>query len=203
MTFPTRDEPELKRLLQGVLDQAPHDIIRSDTWLFVYGSMLEDPPFEAAERRIAVLEGYHRSFCLSDPMLRGTEDKPGLTLGLAPGGRCVGLAWRLSCENARDCISAFWSAEMALPLYQAVWQDVIVEGLGSTPALFLIVDPSSPLLQPELSEADVAKRIAACAGCKGSNIDYLIDAAEGLERAGVPDRALEALVQLVRNEASN
>ena len=64
-------------------------------WVFGYGSLLWNPGFEAQERVIATLPGYHRSFCMRSIHHRGTEDEPGLVLGARCGCRapqCHGVA---------------------------------------------------------------------------------------------------------------
>src|ERR687898_152888 len=54
-------EAELAASLDGVLRGA--DLARS-LWLFAYGSLIWNPAFQFAERRIATIYGYHRRFCL-------------------------------------------------------------------------------------------------------------------------------------------
>ena len=56
-------------------------------WVFGYGSLIWDPGFPVAERRIATLDGWHRSFCMRSIHHRGTVESPGLVLALdrAPG----------------------------------------------------------------------------------------------------------------------
>ncbi|WP_229257382.1 gamma-glutamylcyclotransferase [Duganella callida] len=51
------------------------------------------------ERRIARVDGWHRSFCLSITALRATAESPGLMLALARGGCCHGAAYRLAEED--------------------------------------------------------------------------------------------------------
>lgn len=185
-------------LLTDALAAAPHDIDREDSWLFVYGSMLETPPFKAADRRVAVMDGLARGFCLADPLLRGTEAQPGLTLGLEAGPRCVGLAWRLSHQSARQDVAAFWHGEMELPLYLAQWRTIVLGAAGQVPALVLVADPAGPLFEHALAPEAIVTRIATCAGSKGSNADYLFEAADGLARAGIPDPDLERLRMAVK-----
>lgn len=51
-------------------------------WVFGYGSLLWNPGFAVAERRLASLEQYQRSFCMHSIHHRGTEETPGLVLAL-------------------------------------------------------------------------------------------------------------------------
>lgn len=67
-------------------------------WVFGYGSLIWHPGFPVAERRIARLTGWHRSFCMRSIHHRGTEEAPGLVLALdrAEGAVCDGVAFRVS-----------------------------------------------------------------------------------------------------------
>ena len=49
------------RMLEGVGAQ-------EDIWIFGYGSLMWNPAFHYAERRLGLIYGWHRSFCLWTPM---------------------------------------------------------------------------------------------------------------------------------------
>jgi len=57
------------------------------------------PDFAFAEARLARLYGYHRALCIYSIRGRGTEDKPGLVLGLDRGGSCLGRAYRVKAAD--------------------------------------------------------------------------------------------------------
>jgi cation transport protein ChaC len=67
-----------------------------DRWVFGYGSLMWRPGFPFAERRGAALHGRRRAFCIYSVHHRGTYERPGLVLGLAPGGACRGAAYRVA-----------------------------------------------------------------------------------------------------------
>ena len=67
----------------------------SDLWVFAYGSLMWNPEFPVAERRIGTVRGFHRRFCLLQRRFRGTPDRPGFVLALDRGGLCRGVAFRL------------------------------------------------------------------------------------------------------------
>ncbi|HLQ86740.1 MAG TPA: gamma-glutamylcyclotransferase [Salinisphaeraceae bacterium] len=60
-------------------------------WLFGYGSLLWNPCVPVAQWEIGRIHGYHRDFRIRLDHGRGSPDAPGLMLGLAPGGSCVGM----------------------------------------------------------------------------------------------------------------
>src|SRR5439155_25217380 len=86
-------------------------------WLFAYGSLMWNPEMPFAERRPALLRGYHRSFCLYSRDYRGTPEQPGLVLGLDRGGACRGIVYRLPEERLGAAIDRVWAREMAGQVY--------------------------------------------------------------------------------------
>jgi cation transport protein ChaC len=77
-------------------------------WVFGYGSLIWDPGFPVAERRIATLKDWHRSFCMRSIHHRGTVESPGLVLALdrAPGAACAGVAFRVEAGAEAATIAA-------------------------------------------------------------------------------------------------
>ena len=67
-------------------------------WVFAYGSLIWDPGFPVAERAVARLHGWHRSFCMRSIHHRGSAAQPGLVLALdrAQGAWCDGVAFRVA-----------------------------------------------------------------------------------------------------------
>ena len=67
-----------------------------ERWVFGYGSLMWRPGFDYVERQSATLYGRRRAFCIYSVHHRGTYERPGLVLGLAPGGSVRGAAYRVS-----------------------------------------------------------------------------------------------------------
>lgn len=192
-----RTQAELESSLERALAAAPHDPTRSDSWLLVYGSMLAEPPFSPKDRRPAILEGWERAFCLADPKMRGTPQRPGISLGLVPGQRCQGLAYRLSAPTVREDLWRVWQREMAQPFYIPCWLPAWTP-LGPVTALTFCTALDSPLYEPALSEAALLERLATCEGESGSNAEYLETTVRQLAEAGIPDAGLARLSERVR-----
>ena len=76
-------EAELQASLSNTLQQQQPD---SDVWLFAYGSLIWNPVFTFVERRMGMIYGFHRRFCLWVPAGRGTPENPGL-VGSYPAAR--------------------------------------------------------------------------------------------------------------------
>ncbi|MGY2491814.1 gamma-glutamylcyclotransferase [Cupriavidus sp. CP313] len=61
----------------------------SDVCVFAAGSLIWNPGFSYAQRRVATLEGWRRSFCLRLIAGRATPEAPGRMLALEPGCMAV------------------------------------------------------------------------------------------------------------------
>lgn len=170
-----------------------------DLWVFGYGSLLWDPGFAPAERRLARLEGWHRSFCMLSVHHRGTEAEPGLVLALdaAPGAVCRGAGLRVAAGEeeavmamlrARELVSSAY-VERALPV-------TLSDGRVVTAATY-VIDPGHRQycrLDPETQ----ARMIARASGGRGRNRDYLYATAAHLAEEGMGDADLDWLVGRVR-----
>ncbi|MFC1457717.1 gamma-glutamylcyclotransferase [Microvirga arabica] len=163
-----------------------------DVWLFVYGVLAADPPFAYQDRAKATLPGFRRSFCLHDPFNRGTEQAPGLVLGLEPGEGCDGLAYRIAAKDLREGLSAVWRQEMRFPCYEPIWRQASLPD-GSRTILTFDANRNGPFYRPEPDEAQAAAIIAARAGPAGTNRAYLDETIRAFRAAGVVDPYLDGV----------
>ncbi|MYB35542.1 MAG: gamma-glutamylcyclotransferase, partial [Gammaproteobacteria bacterium] len=60
----------------------------SNLWVFGYGSLMWKPGFRYLDCGPARLYGFSRRLCLWSIHYRGTPERPGLVVGLIPGGSC-------------------------------------------------------------------------------------------------------------------
>jgi cation transport protein ChaC len=97
-----RTDPEIAADLAAALARHPPD---QDVWLFGYGSLMWNPAIEFAERRGAVVRGWHRRFCLWLHAGRGSPDNPGLMLALDRGGSCAGVLFDPGGAGARGAFA--------------------------------------------------------------------------------------------------
>ena len=166
-------------------------------WVFAYGSLMWNPTIHHAERRVARVEGWHRSFCLSTPIGRGTPENPGLVLALDEGGHCDGVALRLEEPHLSDELSLLWRREMLTGAYRPVWvplRDLRGQVFGH--GIAFVIDPAGPQCV-RLGEAETVRRLATARGQIGSSADYLFRTQEGLEALELSDPAIKRLVGLV------
>jgi cation transport protein ChaC len=173
--------------------RAPGDVrAGGDAWVFGYGSLMWNPAITYQESRLATLFGYHRDFCLWTPVGRGTPDCPGLVLGLARGGACKGVAYRIKGTDVAEELAVLWRREMISDGYLPRWL-TLRTAEGPIPALAFVVNPAADRYAGGLSDDDKARHIARAAGDLGSSRDYLLSTVAHLDDIGVHDRRLHHL----------
>lgn len=167
-------------------------------WVFGYGSLIWDPGFPVAERRIARLTGWHRSFCMRSIHHRGTPDAPGLVLALdrAAGAACTGVAFRAAPGEEARTLAALRERELVSSAYLEEVLTVETEG-GALEALTYVIDPDH-VQYCHLGLDEQARIIAGATGGRGLNRDYLWATAAHLAELGIGDPDLEWLAAEVR-----
>jgi cation transport protein ChaC len=168
-------------------------------WVFGYGSLIWNPGFPVAERRIGQVTGWHRSFCMRSIHHRGTVENPGLVLALdrAEGASCTGVAFRVAEGSERATIDALRERELVSSAYLEMQLEVRTPE-GMLDALAYVIDPEHvQYCHLELDEQ--ARIIAKATGGRGANRDYLWSTATHLAELGIADPDLEWLALRVRD----
>ena len=170
-----------------------------EIWVFAYGSLIWNVPFEVAERRVGVVRGWHRSFSFGwIRRWRGTPEDPGLMLVLDEGGECEGVAYRLPAESAGAGLLELFRREMRTRRdgMGPVWMDVETPD-GPVRAIAYVVDRGGEMYVGGLSDEATADVLAVAAGSIGSMADYLYQTVKGLEDIGIHDPHLWRMQELV------
>jgi len=177
---------------------APSDA--GDLWVFAYGSLMWHPGFEFAERAPARLSGYHRAFCVFSHRYRGTKDRPGLVLGLRPGGCCRGVAYRVA-RAARPAVMAYLTErEMLGKVYRERFLPVTLEDGRRVAALAYVVDRAHPNYAGRLTAARTAQMLAEAKGERGASLDYLVNTVRHLEALGIENGPMHKLLALIERK---
>ncbi|MCU0829304.1 MAG: gamma-glutamylcyclotransferase [Tabrizicola sp.] len=167
-------------------------------WVFGYGSLIWDPGFPVAERRIGRVTGWHRSFCMRSIHHRGTPEAPGLVLALdrAEGGSCQGVAFRVAVGAEAATIAALRERELVSSAYLETQLTVATEA-GRVEALTYVIDPDH-VQYCHLDPEEQARIIARASGGRGANRDYLWSTTAHLAELGIADPDLDWLAERVR-----
>jgi cation transport protein ChaC len=169
-------------------------------WVFGYGSLIWHPGFPVAERQVARLTGWHRSFCMRSIHHRGTVTAPGLVLALdaAEGASCDGVAFRVEPGAEAETLAALRERELISSAYLERTLPVTLSGGGQVQALAYVIDPDHVQYCGGLALEEQAQIIAHAAGGRGPNRDYLFSTASHLADLGIADADLEWLAARVR-----
>lgn len=169
-------------------------------WVFGYASLMWNPGFPVAERALATLIGFHRSFCMSSIHHRGTVENPGLVLALDPSAdaRCTGLALRV--EDGAEATTIDYLREREL-ISSAYVERLLPVGLANgtqVNALAYVVDTTHEQYVAHLSLQEQAEIIAHAVGGRGPNTEYLWNTVAHLAELGIEDPDLRWLSDRVR-----
>lgn len=199
VSLPMLSDEELERSWTETLAQNPDP--SGDIWIFGYGSLIWNPAFHHVERRIARLHGYHRRFCLWTQLGRGSIERPGMMLGLEPGGSCVGAAFRIAAAAVREEIEIVWRREMFSGAYRPRWVR-LATGEGPVNAATFLINPAHPRYAGRPPEAEVVAALAHAEGPLGTTRAYLDNTLAHLAECGIRDRPLARLQRLAARAAA-
>ena len=174
----------------------------SGRWLFGYGSLMWRPGFDFAERSAATLHGRRRAFCIYSVHHRGTYERPGLVLGLAPGGAVRGAAYRIDEAAWPEVYAYLLEREQPTETYVEAARHVRLADGRRVEAVVFLSDVAHPQWAGALSLERQAELIAGAVGLSGPNEDYLRDLVAHLRHEGVQDRAMERLLAMVEARLS-
>jgi cation transport protein ChaC len=166
-------------------------------WVFGYGSLMWRPGFDYLERRPAVLHGRRRAFCIYSVHHRGSPRRPGLVLGLAPGGSVRGVAYRVADDRWEEVIAYLRDREQPTETYVQSSAKVRLSAGTTREAVVFLSDVGHPQWAGVLSLEVQAGLIAGATGLSGRNIDYLRDLVAHLKAERIRDRSMERLLTMV------
>lgn len=168
-----------------------------ERWVFGYASLIWRPEFDAAERRPARVQGWHRALRMRSRVNRGTPEQPGLVFALLPGGACRGFAYRLRPEQADAELERLWAREMPTGVYDARLLPCRTPQ-GQVAALAFTLSRRSSACLPRLADDELLHILRHARGRYGSTLDYLAETARALREHDVRDLEIERLMALSR-----
>ena len=164
-------------------------------WYFGYGSLMWTPGFRHEAFEPAVLEGWSRALCIYSTHYRGTIGRPGLVLGLRPGGRCMGRAIGVAAEREPE-VTAYLDARELLDnyVYRRVRLPLLLQGAAEPVSGWCYVArPEHEDYAGGLDETAVLRHVRQGHGLAGSCADYLRNTMAHLREMGIRETELERL----------
>ena len=180
-------------LARALLEWGGHD----DAWIFGYASLIWRPEFASAERREAVVHGWHRALRMRSRVNRGTPEQPGLVFALIGGGSCRGFVYRIERDRVRDELQRLWLREMPTGVYDPKWlacrtPQGLVRALGFT------LHRESPSHTGRMDDERLLHILRHAQGRYGSTLDYLVETGRSLRAHGIADAEVDRMIALAR-----
>lgn len=167
----------------------------NDFWVFGYGSLMWRPGFEFLAQEKARIHGYRRALCVYSWVHRGTEERPGLVLGLDRGGSCCGMAFKVAGKE-RDTVMAYLrERELVTNVYLEKQVRVQLESGETIEAVTYIVDQHHQQYARPLPVQEAASIIRGAVGQGGPNPDYVTNTVDLLRSINIRDSRLEAVAK--------
>lgn len=157
----------------------------NDLWVFGYGSLMWNPGFQHAERRRARLWGYHRAPCVFSINWRGTPDLPGIVMGLAPGGSCCGLAFRVAAADRAATLEYLDGRELITNVYRPISTTLRLDDARTVTALTYVARPDHPQFAGRTPLPELVPYVRQASGIAGPAIDYLANTVAHLDAMGI------------------
>ena len=130
-------------------------------------------------------------------MHRGTEQRPGLVLGLDHGGTCEGIAYKVA-GAARDPVMAYLRArELVTHVYLERDVIILLETGDAISAVTYVVDQNHKQYAPPLPVEEAAEIIRGAVGAAGPNPDYVHNTMALLKSINIEDKTLEATANAI------
>jgi cation transport protein ChaC len=169
-----------------------------DLWVFAYASLIWRQEFTHTEQHLTHVHGWHRALKMWSRINRGTPESPGLVFALLPGGSCKGLVFRIPAKHALPMLDRLWLREMPNHVYTPKYLDCPI-ALGTANntvrALTFTLPKTSPSYTGHLSAAQYRAIFSKACGRFGSTLDYAQQTLASLQKLGIEDRALQALLK--------
>jgi glutathione-specific gamma-glutamylcyclotransferase len=192
--IPIRPIEERLAIKDRLLDELRAD---EDVWVYGYGSLIWNPAFHFAERRIARLHGYHRRFVFWSTSGRGSPDCPGMMLALEPGGCCSGVAYRIGRDAVDSELKSVFLRELMTGSYIPRLVRLGTER-GPVRAIAFTANRKHPSYAGRMPLPTVAGHMTEAEGGLGTCREYLFNTAEHLHELGIRDSGVETLTRMVR-----
>ena len=203
-------------VVEAVHEARARDLLvdAKDIWIFGFGSLIHNPGFDYAEKRVGFIRGWRRVWYQGSTDHRGVPERPGRTVTLEADETAVtwGAAFKLqgTPEEQQKTLAWLERREKQYDLRQKVdvyppsafslskdEVDVVVVG-----ALCYIATSCSTANPNYLGKAPldvIAAQIAVSKGPSGHNYEYLFKLAEALrEIPGAVDEELFILEEMVK-----
>lgn len=167
-------------------------------FVFGYGSLMWRPGFEFESKAFATVRGRHRRLCVYSWVHRGTQERPGLVMGLDRGGSCRGVVFTVDEARRQEVIEYLRAREQVTMVYKEATVTARLADGTSVSALTYVVDRAHAQYAGQLSLDETYDQVRGAVGQSGPNEEYVLSTADLLAEAGIADPRLHTLAARLR-----
>lgn len=153
-----------------------------------------NPGFEYIIAQKARLIGYHRAPCVYSFVHRGTPEKPGIVLGLAPEGECIGLAFKVDGGNKKEVLQYLRKRELVTGVYQEIQHPIVLDSGENVEAITYVIDTGHEQYVKNRDIDHLMPFILQGYGQSGDNKDYMVETLDKLKRLEIDDEIVGEIV---------
>ncbi len=169
-------------------------------WIFGYGSLMWNPGFDYVTLGKARIRGFHRSLCIYSLHHRGTEERPGLVLGLDRGGSCIGVAFAVEPAKWDTTVAYLRQREQVSMVYLETSHGVeLLETGQKVQALVYVADRNHAQYAGKLGHEALIKHVVQGEGQMGRCTDYVKNTLAHLKDMNIQDKILEGIARDLGN----
>jgi len=165
----------------------------SHFWVFGYGSLMWNPGFAHESAHRAKLQGLHRAPCIYSWVHRGTRQRPGIVLGLAPGGSCVGMAFKIKASKRAEILDYLRARELVTNVYLEKTRSASLDNGERIDVITYVADTSHIQYAHRLDHDALVSQIKGAVGNSGDNESYILETADQLRSMNITDKLMERL----------
>ncbi|NBB48260.1 gamma-glutamylcyclotransferase [Rhizobium sp. CRIBSB] len=166
-------------------------------WVFGYGSLMWNPGFPYEERVLAHLGGYRRALCVRSYVHRGTEQRPGLVLGLDRGGSCKGVAFRVAPSDWQATVDYLRERELVTSVYLERHVRARLSDGRDVRALTYVIDRAHSQYAGAVTVEEAACIVGGAVGRSGPNPVYVANTVAHMRELGIRDHWLESVASAI------
>lgn len=170
------------------------NVKNNNFWIFGYGSLMWRPGFAYIEKQKAELRGFHRAPCIYSFVHRGTKEKPGIVLGLAPKGKCIGLAFKIKYENKKQVLDYLRQREMTTNVYKEIQHPIYLQSGEKVNCYTYIVDTNHEQYVTDQNVKKLLPFIQQGRGKSGNNDEYMYETHALLQSLDINDEIIGEIV---------
>ena len=152
-----------------------------------------NPGFDYEEVQRAKLFGLHRAPCIYSWVHRGTRQRPGIVLGLARGGACIGKAFKVPVQSRDETLDYLRARELVTNVYLETHRPINLQSGKRVTAVTYIADVKHEQFAGRLDHTALIAQIKGAVGKSGPNESYITDTTDHLREMGIRDGLMERI----------